>query len=118
RRTLESDRAGPALRVWRAGVETAMNEITVCVVYALAEGATEIVVRLPHGATVAEAIAQSRIAELHPQVDFTRTPTGIFGRRAARAPALAAGDQVEIYRPLLANPKDARRRRAGRRRTG
>jgi len=95
-----------------------MNEITVCVVYALAEGATEIVVRLPHGATVAEAIAQSRIAELHPEVDFTRTATGIFGRKVDRDTALADGDQVEIYRPLQANPKDARRRRAGRRRAG
>ena len=92
-----------------------MNEITVCVVYALAEGATEIVVRLPHGATVAEAIAQSRIAELHPEVDFTRAPTGIFGRKVDRDSALADGDQVEIYRPLLADPKDARRRRSRRR---
>ena len=92
-----------------------MNEITVCVVYALAEGATEIVVRLPYGATVAEAIAQSRIAEFHPEVDFTRAPTGIFGRKVDRDSTLADGDQVEIYRPLEANPKDARRRRARRR---
>lgn len=95
-----------------------MAEITVCVVYASAERATEIVVRLPPGASVAEAIARSGIAELHPEVDFTRAPTGIFGRKVDRDTALADGDQVEIYRPLLANPKNARRRRAGRRRTG
>jgi len=92
-----------------------MNEITVCVVYALAEGATEIMVRLPYGATVAEAIAQSRIAEFHPEVDFTRAPTGVFGRKVDRDSALADGDQVEIYRPLQANPKEVRRQRARRR---
>ncbi|HXX85689.1 MAG TPA: RnfH family protein [Casimicrobiaceae bacterium] len=95
-----------------------MKEITVCVVYASAERATEIIMRLSAGASVAEAIARSRIAELHPEVDFTRAPTGIYGRKVDRSAALADGDRVEIYRPLAANPKDVRRRRARRRADG
>jgi len=88
--------------------------ITVSVVFALPERATEIELALPAGATVGEAIARSRIAERHPEVDFSRAATGVFGRRVRRDAVLADGDRVEIYRPLLADPKDARRQRAKR----
>jgi uncharacterized protein len=92
-----------------------MNAITVSVVYALPERATEIAVRLPAGATLADAIARSRIEQRHPEVDFARAPAGIFGRRAPRDAVLADGDRVEIYRQLNADPKELRRRRAQRR---
>jgi len=88
--------------------------ITVSVVYALPERATEIELELPAGATVAEAIARSRIEERHPEVDLARAAVGLFGRRVRRDAVLADGDRVEIYRPLLADPKEARRRRAKR----
>ena len=88
--------------------------ITVSVVYALPEHATTIKLELPVGATVAEAIARSRIAERHPGADLARAAVGVFGRRVRRDAVLADGDRVEIYRPLLADPKDARRRRARR----
>lgn len=88
--------------------------ITVSVVYALPERATEIELELPAGATVAEAITRSRIEERHPEVDLARAAVGLFGRRVRRDVVLADGDRVEIYRPLLADPNEARRRRAKR----
>jgi len=92
-----------------------MSSITVSVVYALPDRATEIELRLPSGATVADALERSGVAELYPEVDTLRCPVGIFGRRVQRQRLLADGDRVEVYRPLVAEPKDARRRRAQRR---
>jgi putative ubiquitin-RnfH superfamily antitoxin RatB of RatAB toxin-antitoxin module len=89
-----------------------MRTIAVTVVYALPDGATEIALELPAGATVADAIARSRIAERHPHAALHRAPAGIFGKRAGRETMLADGDRVELYRPLQADPKAARRRRA------
>ena len=89
-----------------------MPTIVVTVVYALPDRATEIALELPAGATVADAIARSRIAERHPGAAIEHAPTGIFGKRVGRGEALADGDRVELYRPLQADPKAARRRRA------
>ncbi len=91
-----------------------MTAISVTVVLALPDRATEAELRLPAGATVADALAKSGLASLHPQLDVARSPVGIFGRRVERDRVLADGDRVEVYRPLLADPKDARRRRARR----
>jgi len=89
-----------------------MSEIAVSVVYALPDRATEIELRLPSGATVADALQRSGLARLHPEVDPLHCPVGIFGRRVQRYRVLADGDRVEVYRPLVADPKEARRRRA------
>jgi putative ubiquitin-RnfH superfamily antitoxin RatB of RatAB toxin-antitoxin module len=92
-----------------------MSAITVTVVYALPEGATEIELTLSAGATVAEVLDRSGLAARHPEIDLARCPVGVFGRRVGRDRALAEGDRVEVYRPLIAEPKDARLRRAKRR---
>lgn len=89
-----------------------MGVIAVTVVYALPGKAIEIDLRLDEGATVAEAIGRSGIAARFPEA--AHAPAGIFGKRVARDAKLATGDRVEIYRPLLADPKDSRRRRARR----
>ena len=89
-----------------------MSTIAVTVVYALPERASEIELKLPSGATVADALEGSGLAANHPGVDLARCAVGIFGRRVARDRVLADGDRVEVYRPLVADPKDARRRRA------
>jgi uncharacterized protein len=88
--------------------------ITISVVYALPEAVTEIEVSLPPGSTVRQALECSRIAARHPEVDFAKCVVGIFGKRAARDCVLAQGDRVEVYRPLLADPKESRRKRAQR----
>jgi hypothetical protein len=90
-----------------------MSAITVTVVYALPGRAIEIDLRLDDGATVGEAIERSGIGARFPEV--AHAPAGIFGKRVARDARLAAGDRVEIYRPLIADAKTARRRRAARR---
>jgi putative ubiquitin-RnfH superfamily antitoxin RatB of RatAB toxin-antitoxin module len=91
-----------------------MHTIRVSVVYALPDRATEVALTLPAGATLGEALVRSGLAARHPELDLARCPVGIFGRRYGRQKALADGDRIEIYRPLVAEPKDARRRRAQR----
>ncbi len=83
--------------------------IDVEVVYALANSCTSINLSLPAGATVANAIALSGIAALHPEIDPGAGAVGIFGRRVSLSTQPAAGDRIEIYRPLAADPKQSRR---------
>ncbi|SRR6266581_1761332 len=91
--------------------------IRVSVVFAMPEAATELTLKLPVGATVADAIARSKLDALHANLDIDRCPVGIFGKRTDRSTALADGDRVEVYRPLKVDPKEARQRRATRRRS-
>jgi uncharacterized protein len=69
-------------------------------------------VDIPVGATLREAIERSGILREFPQIDLTRHKVGVFGRLRGLDEAVADGDRVEIYRPLPADPKDMRRRRA------
>ncbi len=87
-------------------------EIEVTVVFALPQQATEIAVTLPAGATLLDALERSGLAARHPDLDLARVQTGIFGKLAERGTPLAHGDRVEVYRPLVADPKARRRSRA------
>lgn len=69
-------------------------------------------VRLPVPATVRHAIGASAFATQHPNVDWQAGGVGIFGKRVEPAAALQDGDRVEIYRGLVFDPKESRRRRA------
>jgi len=89
--------------------------ITVTVVYALADRAALRELRLGEGATVREAIAASGLLEEFPELTQGFTGVGIFSATVGHETVLADGDRVEIYRPLKADPKETRRRRAGRR---
>jgi uncharacterized protein len=62
-------------------------------------------------ATVEEAIRASGIVAELP-VDFVPAGLGIFGQPVGASSALSGGDRIELYRPLLMDPKEARRRRA------
>lgn len=86
--------------------------ITVEVVYALPERQTVRRLQLHSDATLREAIERSGVLEMHPEIDLARAAVGIHGRRSPLEARLRAYDRVEIYRPLTADPKDARRRRA------
>jgi putative ubiquitin-RnfH superfamily antitoxin RatB of RatAB toxin-antitoxin module len=70
-------------------------------------------VSLPAGATAAEAIAASGLQREWPEVAVAADGIGIFGRRVPPQRVLRDGDRVEVYRPLLLDPMQARRRRAG-----
>jgi uncharacterized protein len=87
-------------------------DIAVTVVLALPDRATEIALRLPAGATLGDALEASGLAERHPDVDLARARVGIFGKLSDRKALLADGDRVEIYRALIANPKESRLTRA------
>jgi putative ubiquitin-RnfH superfamily antitoxin RatB of RatAB toxin-antitoxin module len=88
-------------------------DIEVC--YAEATGATRIALVLDAGATVADAIAESRIIETL-ALDRTQLSFAIFGRRATADAPLHDGDRVELLRPLLVDPKEARHRRVAKKR--
>ena len=88
--------------------------ITVEVAYALPTEQKIIALQVEEGSTAFEAVARSRIAEIFPEIDINQAPMGIFGKaiKDPRAQVLSAGDRVEIYRPLIIDPKDVRAARA------
>jgi putative ubiquitin-RnfH superfamily antitoxin RatB of RatAB toxin-antitoxin module len=92
------------------------NPLRIEVVYALPDRQIAVSVRVPCGATVADAVDRADLAALLPGVDIDNAPVGIFGRVVSRSAVLRDGDRVEIYRPLVADPKQSRRLRAARRR--
>lgn len=81
------------------------------VVYALPRGAVVIKTRCRPGTTLAQVIHASGILERFPDIDLGRNPVGVFGARAAPGARVANGDRIEIYRPLIVDPKTARRLR-------
>jgi len=84
--------------------------IEVC--HALPEKQTVIPLRVKNGATAEDAIKSSGILVHHPTIDLTVNKIGIFGKLCELNQVLREGDRVEIYRPLIADPKEARRQRA------
>lgn len=64
------------------------------------------------GVRVREAIEQSGVLARFPEIDLAINKVGIFGKQVKLDQVLEDGDRVEIYRPLIADPKDARKRRA------
>lgn len=95
-----------------------MNEpaITVEVAYALPDQQRIIRLAVPAGTTVLEAARLSGIAEHFPGLDLEACDMGVFGKLVAK-PAervLRADERVELYRPLIADPKEVRKQRAAR----
>jgi putative ubiquitin-RnfH superfamily antitoxin RatB of RatAB toxin-antitoxin module len=88
------------------------NTIRIEVVYARSAKQIVVEVSVPAGTTVADAIAFTRVQLDVPNLDDAAV--GIHGRLVSRNTVLRDGDRVEIYRALVADPKHARRRRAGR----
>jgi len=82
------------------------------VAYALPLRQEIVCLRLPPGASVREAIEASGLRQRFPEIDLARNKIGIFGKQASLDTTLADHDRVEIYRPLIADPKELRRRRA------
>lgn len=74
--------------------------------------------RVPAGTTVEQAIRRSGLIERFPEIDLEKHGVGIFGELAGLDDPLRDGDRVEIYRPLLADPKVARRARVAKKKRG
>ena len=81
------------------------------VAHATPEEQIVVTVELAPGATLAQAIDASGLLQRFPAIDL-RHGVGVFGERRALTDTVSEGDRVEIYRPLTADPKDQRRRRA------
>ncbi len=62
--------------------------------------------------TVSQAIEQSGIIDRFPEIDLAVNKVGVYGKAAKLDTPLMDGDRVEIYRPLIADPKEARKKRA------
>ena len=88
--------------------------IDIEVAYAAVDDQAVIALKVPAGTTAGQAIEMSGIAERFPTVDFSQCPAGIFSSllQSPAEHAVHAGDRIELYRPLLADPKEVRRLRA------
>ena len=86
--------------------------IPVTVVYALADKQVVLALDVVADATIAEVITQSGILEKFPEIEPGKNKVGVFGKLGKLTDTLHAGDRVEIYRPLIADPKQVRKQRA------
>lgn len=93
-----------------------MQDIDVEVAYALADKQKIVALKVSEGTTVRQAVLQSGLERDFPELDLAGSALGIFGKAVARPDeqVLEAGERVEIYRPLLADPKEVRKQRAER----
>ncbi|EBI7082649.1 RnfH family protein [Salmonella enterica subsp. enterica serovar Typhimurium] len=88
------------------------DKLVVEVAYALPEKQYLQRVTLEEGATVEEAIRASGLLELRTDIDLAKNKVGIYSRPVKLTDTVQDGDRVEIYRPLIADPKALRRQHA------
>lgn len=79
------------------------------VAYALPDKQTLFTLEIEEGVTIEQAILRSGIISEFPEIDLTQQKVGIFGKLKALSDLVKEGDRIEIYRPLLIDPKEARR---------
>ncbi len=88
------------------------GKIDIEVVYALPGEQRLFSQQLPDGTTVAEAVGLCGVLDEYPEIDLAVNKLGIFGKLVKADAVLRDRDRIEIYRPLLADPREVRRRRA------
>jgi hypothetical protein len=89
-----------------------MAQITVEVAYANPDKQCIISVRVPCGSTIKQAIDVSGVLEHFPEIDLIKQKVGIFSKPKKLTDVVHDGERIEIYRPLIIDPKEARRKRA------
>jgi len=82
------------------------------VAYALEKEQTLLSLEVDEGTTLKQAVEISGILDKYPQINLKIDKTGIFGKIAKLDVVLREKDRVEIYRPLIADPKKVRKERA------
>lgn len=97
--------------------EVSQQMITVEVVYALPKQQTVKPLKVAEGTTLIQAVEQSGILAQFPEIDPVVNKMGIYGKAAKSETVLRDGDRVEIYRPLVANPKEVRKKNAAEKET-
>ena len=90
------------------------NSIDVEVAYALPDEQSILPLQVPAGTSVIEAARRSGITDKYEGIDLDNAKFGIFGKVVAPTQVLNDGERVEIYRPLIADPKEVRKARAAR----
>lgn len=88
------------------------NMINIEVCYARREQQALVGLQLPEGATLLQALEASGLLEKHPEIDLKKNKFGIFAKLSKPDSVLRDKDRVEIYRPLIADPKEVRKQRA------
>lgn len=92
--------------------QTQSETIQIEVVYGLAHKQKLLSLPVNQGVTVEEAIIESGILTLFPEIDLSENKVGIWNKVVKLSTVLENFDRVEIYRPLIADPKEVRKRRA------
>lgn len=91
---------------------TDMLQVYVC--YATAREEFLRPIKVAPGTTIGAAIEMSGVLEAYPDINLSTQPVGIYAKKKTLDTVLRERDRIEIYRPLVADPKDSRRRRAAR----
>jgi uncharacterized protein len=94
----------------------ARMQVQVC--YALPDQSFLQEMRVSVGTTIEQAVRDSGVLQRFPQIDLATQKLGVFGKVRPADTVVRDGDRIEIYRPLQADPKETRRRRAKHRGTG
>jgi putative ubiquitin-RnfH superfamily antitoxin RatB of RatAB toxin-antitoxin module len=90
----------------------APGDVHVTIVYALPDRQYAVELDLPRGARIADALASVSALPPFAELDLETLPVGIYGEPVERTRVLVDHDRVELYRPLLVDPADARRQRS------
>jgi putative ubiquitin-RnfH superfamily antitoxin RatB of RatAB toxin-antitoxin module len=93
-------------------------ELQVYVTYAKAQEEFIRPLRVTPGTTVGQAIELSGVLASYPEINLVTQPVGIYGKKKTLDTLLRDRDRIEIYRPLVADPKDSRRKRAAKKQAG
>lgn len=88
------------------------RKLSVEVAYATPDEQVLLQLSVVADSTVESVISESGILERFPEIDLKVNKVGIFGKSVPLKAALHDGDRIEIYRPLIADPKEARKKRA------
>jgi putative ubiquitin-RnfH superfamily antitoxin RatB of RatAB toxin-antitoxin module len=86
--------------------------LSVEVVYALPTQQDVVQLTLPAGSTAVQAVEASGLMARHPEIDLKKNKLGIYSKLAKADTVLRDRDRLEIYRPLIADPKEVRKQRA------
>lgn len=88
------------------------ESIQIEITYAKPDRQDVVRLKLPEGSTIQHAIEASGLAQRYPEIDLAKAKVGIYGKLSRMDTVVRERDRVEIYRPLIADPKEVRKQRA------
>lgn len=88
------------------------ESLSIEIAYALPQRQELVHLQLPDGSTVQQAIDASGLLQKYSEIDLKKNKVGVFGKLTKLDAPLRDRDRVEIYRPLIADPKEIRKKRA------